>query len=54
METKDIIFIILDIIVIILLIIMIAKEKSKEKYCVDISGGFKAPCDCQGDCVFNK
>jgi len=35
-------------ILVALLLASVVKLDSKENYCVDISGGFKAPCDCLG------
>ena len=45
-----IIMIILSLIGFSVLLKAVTDRIKKEKYCVDISGGFKAPCDCTGNC----
>jgi hypothetical protein len=39
---------IIILIVLCVLLITILLHKQKEKYCVDISGGLKPPCNCNG------
>lgn len=34
--------------------LVILNKKKKEKYCVDISGGFKNSCRCESGCVADK
>lgn len=46
--------IVLLVAILVILGIVMAKLNKKEGYCVDISGGFKPPCDCGGNCVMKK
>jgi hypothetical protein len=45
----------LQVIIVLIMIVVLIKVNKKdskaENYCVDISGGFKAPCDGVGRCV---
>lgn len=45
----------LQVIIVLVMVVVLIKvnNKKKESYCVDISGGFKAPCDGVGRCVVN-
>lgn len=36
--------------IVVILALALNKIDKKEGYCVDISGGFKADCDCNGYC----
>lgn len=58
MKKKVVVITVLITTVVLLSIILTQMNKncscqSTENYKVDISGGFKPPCGCQGDCVLN-
>jgi len=36
--------------IVVILCVILYRMDRKEHYCVDISGGFKPPCDCTGYC----
>lgn len=48
MKTINLISVLALLATVVVLALTLVKVDKKEGYCVDISGGFKPPCNCTG------